>query len=83
MRFTPSLLIFPIALAACTTLTASVIDFNTLPGNNDDPFTTYSEDGFTVSAAFGPWLVAKLFGNSVSDVFCDLCSFGTLEIIGG
>jgi hypothetical protein len=72
----------PFALAGCTTLTADVIDFSTLPGNNADSFTSYSEDGFTVSATSGPWRVATLFGNPVPDVFCFLCSPGTLEITG-
>jgi len=83
MRFAPKLVMLPVVLAACTTLMADVINFDTLPGNNSDPFTTYSEDGFTVSATSGPWKVGKNFGHPVPDVFCRFCSPGTLEITGG
>ena len=44
-----SLLFFAVAA------TASVIDFNTLTGTNGDPFTTYSENGFTVTVTQGSW----------------------------
>ena len=83
MRIMPNLFLLPFALAACATLTAAVIDFNTLPGNNGDPFTNYSENGFTVSATSGPWSVAKFFGNPIPDVFCFRCSPGILEVTGG
>jgi hypothetical protein len=83
MRITTGLLMLQIAFAAFPILKADVIDFNTLPGNNKDPFTTYTENGFTVSATSGPWSVATLFGNPVPDVFCFNCNPGTLEVTGG
>jgi hypothetical protein len=82
MHITPNLFMLPIALT-CTALSAAVIDFNTLTGNNGDRFLGYSENGFTVSVISGPWSVATLFGNPIPDVFCFLCSVGTLEITGG
>ncbi|HYZ61467.1 MAG TPA: PEP-CTERM sorting domain-containing protein [Acetobacteraceae bacterium] len=41
---------------------ATTIDFNALRGGNGKTFTSYTENGFTVSATSGNWQVAK-FGN--------------------
>jgi hypothetical protein len=63
--------------------TANVIDFNTLTGANGDPFTTYSEDGFTATATQGSWSKAFDFGNPVPDIFCNQCAPGTVTISEG
>ena len=81
LRVTLSRLV--VAFAACSAMQASTIDFNTLSGSNNDPFTTYTENGFTVTNTAGSWKVATLFGNPVPDLFCFLCNSGTLEVTGG
>jgi hypothetical protein len=48
---------------------AATIDFNTLGGSNGDAFTTYSENGFTVSVSSGTWNVGTLYGNPVPSIF--------------
>jgi PEP-CTERM motif len=45
------------------------IDFNTLTGNNEDPFSTYTENGFTVTSTTGSWFKAFNFGNPVPDIY--------------
>jgi hypothetical protein len=71
------------AFLACTALTAATIDFNTLPGSNFSVFSTYSENGYTVTPIAGAWKVATAFGNPVPDVFCHVCESGTLQVTGG
>jgi hypothetical protein len=46
-----------------------VIDFNTLTGNNIDPFSNYTENGFTVTSTTGSWFKAFAYGNPVPDIF--------------
>jgi hypothetical protein len=72
MNLRQTLLAVPVvftALAIPALANAAVVDFNTLPGNNLDPFTTYTENGFTASAnAPGTWDVGKNFGNPVPSI---------------
>ena len=51
------------------TSSASTITFNGLVGANFDPFASYNEAGFTVSATTGSWFEAHLFGNPIPDIF--------------
>src|SRR5262249_43931155 len=71
-----------ILLFFAVSATASTIDFNTLTGANGDPFSTYSENGFTVTATQGSWSKAFLFGNPIPDIFCP-CAPGTVAITMG
>jgi hypothetical protein len=48
---------------------ATTITFNGLAGANGDPFTTYSESGFTVSPTLGSWFQGQLFGNPAPSIF--------------
>src|ERR1041384_5859157 len=48
---------------------SGTITFGALTGSNGDPFTTYSEGGFTVNATTGTWNKAFLFGNPIPDIF--------------
>ena len=47
----------------------SVINFNTLPGTNGDPFSSYTEDGFTVTNSAGQYLVGTVYGDPVPSLF--------------
>jgi hypothetical protein len=76
-------LLLSVVIAACGTLSAATIDFVGLPGNNGDPFSTFSEAGFTVNSKVGSWHVAELFGNPIPDIYCPNCSPGTVEVTGG
>ncbi len=53
--------------ASATTVT--IIDFNNLVAPNGTPFTSTTENGYTVTALSGSWFVGQLFGNPVPDVF--------------
>jgi hypothetical protein len=64
-------------------VSASVIDFATLTGSNGDTFTTYTENGFTVTATTGTWDKAFLFGNPVPDIFGDTGSLSVTITDGG
>jgi PEP-CTERM motif len=48
--------------------TAITIDFGGLGGSNGDSFSTYAEDGFTVTP-FSDWFEAQTFGNPVPDIY--------------
>ena len=48
---------------------ATTITFNGLAGANGDPFTTYTESGFTVSPTLGTWFQGQAFGNPVPSIF--------------
>jgi hypothetical protein len=65
---------------SCAALSADVIDFASLPGDNGDSFSTYTEGAFTVTNSAGGWDVGKAFGNPVPDLFCDGCSPGGLQV---
>src|SRR5215471_1569315 len=75
--------VFAIVLFFAVSATASVIDFNTLTGANGDPFSTYSENGFTLTATQGSWSKAFVFGNPIPDIFCNQCAPGTVAITAG
>ena len=57
--------------ASLTARAATVIDFNGLAGVNFDPFTTYTENGFTVVNSGGQYFVGTVHGNPVPDIFGD------------
>lgn len=48
---------------------STTITFNGLGGNSDDPYSSYSESGYTVTSTGGDWFVAKVFGNPVPDIY--------------
>jgi hypothetical protein len=68
-----------VLLASVAGARATVIDFNTLGGNNLDPFISYAENGFTVAATSGTWNVAKVLGNPAPDILAR-ASAGTVTI---
>lgn len=72
-----------IMASTCVWASTVTIDFNTLGGNNGDPFSSYTENGFTVTNHAGAWVVGQNFGNPVPDVYCPDCGPGVLEITGG
>jgi hypothetical protein len=47
----------------------TIIDFNNLVAPNGTPFTTTTENGYTVSVLTGSWFVGQIFGNPVPDIF--------------
>jgi PEP-CTERM motif len=51
------------------TASATTITFNGLTGANGDPFTTYTESGFTLNPTLGAWFQGQLFGNRVPSIF--------------
>jgi PEP-CTERM motif len=67
------------------TSAASTITFGGLVGANFDPFASYNEAGFTVTALSGNWFEAHLFGNPVPDIFSnsDISSIGVIRQGGG
>ena len=75
-------------LFGCARLTAgtvglgnvTTIDFNGLPGNNMDPFSTFSENGYTISSTAGAWSVATLVGFPPPDIDCSNCDLGRLAV---
>jgi hypothetical protein len=48
---------------------AGVIDFNTRTGSDGDTFSTYTENGFTVTSTTGSWFKALGYGNPIPDIF--------------
>lgn len=64
-------LALPLALSALTVTSfanAAVVDFDTLSGVNGSAFTSYTENGFTVSTT-GGWNVDKNFGDPLPSIF--------------
>ncbi len=60
------LLVALVAMLWATESMAYTIGFGNLGGNNLDRFTSYTENGYTVSARPGDsWFVAKVFGNEI------------------
>lgn len=59
------------AVLFCTSSAAhaSDINFNGLTGANGSPFTSYTEDGFTVTNSAGQYLVSANFGNPIPSLF--------------
>jgi len=51
------------------TSSAAVIDFATLGGANGSPFTSYTENGFTVATSAGQFFAAQSFGNPIPSIF--------------
>jgi hypothetical protein len=64
-----ALLVAPLLMLWATETMANNIGFDNLGGNNLDSFTSYEEDGYTVSAESGSWHVAKVFGNEIPAIF--------------
>jgi len=65
---------------------AATITFDGLPGNTADPFSSYTEAGFTVSARFGDWKEAHVYGAPLPSIYVeDLRSspFGSIEVGNG
>ena len=62
---------------------ADTITFSGLSGSNGDPFSTYSEVGFTVATATGTWVEAHLFGNPTPDIFTSSLSASVSVSNGG
>ncbi|MCG3771686.1 MAG: hypothetical protein JW384_02878 [Nitrosomonadaceae bacterium] len=48
---------------------ANTIGFDTLGGSNQSTFTSYVEEGYTVSAVYGSWHVAQVFGSAFPSIF--------------
>jgi hypothetical protein len=73
-------------LCFAATASAGVITFENLTGTNGDPFTSYSEGGFTVNATAGQWFRGFEYGNPVPDIFAGP-EFGitpdTIDVTGG
>ena len=65
-----ALLVAPLLMLWATETMANNIGFDNLGGNNLDSFTSYTEDGYTVSARAGDnWQVAKVFGSEIPAIF--------------
>lgn len=47
----------------------TVIDFTGLPGDNADPFSSWTQDGFTVVNSAGQFLIGTTYGNPVPSLF--------------
>mgnify|MGYP001578820317 CR=1 FL=1 len=61
-----ALLVALLVMLLATETMAYTIGFNSLGGSNLSSFTSYTENGYTVSARAGDnWLVAKIFGNEI------------------
>ena len=63
------LLIALLVMLWATETMAATIGFDNLGGNNLDSFTSYVEDGYTVSATSGSWHVAQVFGSAIPAIF--------------
>jgi hypothetical protein len=50
-------------LLDAATVCATTIDFSTLTGSNQTPFSSYTEGGFTVATTVGTWVKFTNFGN--------------------
>jgi hypothetical protein len=57
------------SLLMCPQAFGGTVDFATLIGSNDDPFSTYTENGFTVASTSGSWFKAFIYGNPVPDIY--------------
>lgn len=60
---------FLACLLSCPLAHATVVDFNGLPAANGDAFTTFTENGFTVTNTAGQYLVGYVFGNPSPSLF--------------
>ncbi len=78
MRRTQMLLAGTLALLPLVpaTSSAAVIDFATLGGANGSPFTSYTENGFTVATSAGQFFVATSYGNPVPSIYAGPTSGG-------
>ena len=50
-------------------VSAATITFDALPGANQDPFTSYTEAGYTITKTSGDAFVGKAYGNPLPSVF--------------
>ncbi len=62
---------FVLSLFACAALHAGQIDFSGLPGSDGDPFSNYTENGFSVTATSGSWYQSFSYGNPSPSIFLD------------
>lgn len=58
-----------VVMLPATETMANTIGFDNLGGSNLSTFTSYVEDGYTVSATSGSWHVAKVFGSEIPAIF--------------
>jgi hypothetical protein len=58
-----------VLVAAPMAAHAATVTFDGLGGDNGDAYSTYSENGFTVTKTAGDAFVGKLYGNPIPDVF--------------
>lgn len=81
-----------LALGLATALCASgaafgaTIGFDGLPGNTADPFSSYTEAGFTVTARSGNWKEAHVYGAPLPSIYVEdlrASPFGSVEITNG
>ena len=77
-----ALLALAASVAVAPVARATVIDFNTLPGSNGDPFTSYTEGAFTVTATSGDARVATIYGNPPPDIFFFIPPTGAVTVTG-
>jgi len=74
------------ALCASQAALAATIGFSGLPGATADPFGTYVEAGFTVSARFGDWREAHTHGAPLPSLYVEdlrASPFGSIEVRNG
>jgi hypothetical protein len=65
---------------------AGIVTFDGLTGSNLDPFASYTEAGFTVTAGAGDWFEGFNFGNPVPDLFAGPAwgaTPDTIQVTGG
>lgn len=64
-----ALLVALLVMLWATEAMAVTIGFDNLGGLNQSPFTSYTEDGYTVTKTGGNWFVAKVFGNAIPAIY--------------
>jgi hypothetical protein len=70
MKLSWQLIVLMLGSVACSTsASAAIINFDTLAGPEATPFTTYTQNGFTVTATQGDWAVAETLGNPTPAIF--------------
>jgi hypothetical protein len=69
-------------LAGAAAVHAGVVTFDTLSGDNGDPFTTITEDGITVNTFTGDWQQAFNVGNPIPGLFT-FSPTASLEVLTG
>lgn len=57
------------AMSLPVVASAATIDFNTLGGTNGDNFTTYTENGFTITNSAGQFFSGQVYGNPLPSIY--------------